>query len=228
MSRKEQGTVKRGSSQKLKKADVFFGVEDEDNDGDEFFSNDDDDTKEDAESNERRRKSKHAPQEISSKKPVSRYREIVETPKIARRDPRFESLSGKFNEAQFRKNYSFIDNYREQELKELGEQIKKTKNLDDAERLMKQYQSLESKLQTSKRKEFEHRVLKEYEAKERELVKQGKRPFYLKRADKRKLVLTEKFAQMKKSDVTKAIQKRRKKVASKEKKRLPLQRRSAE
>ncbi|KAK9367637.1 hypothetical protein V1509DRAFT_625797 [Lipomyces kononenkoae] len=173
----------------------------------------------------KKRVSKHAPQEVSAKKPVSRYREVIEVPKIVRRDPRFESLSGKFDESQFRKNYAFLDSYMESELHDTAEKIKKTKDINEVQKLQREYQSLDSKLKVSKRKDFERNILKEHEKNERELVKQGKKPFYLKKADKRKLILTKKFSEMKGSEVDRAIKRRRKKNISKERKQLPFSRR---
>ncbi|KAK9359775.1 hypothetical protein V1504DRAFT_441076 [Lipomyces starkeyi] len=173
----------------------------------------------------KKRVSKHAPQEVSAKKPVSRFREVIEVPKIVRRDPRFESLSGKFDDAQFRKNYAFLDEYRAAELKDLALRLKKTKDPNEIQDLQREYQSLESKLKVSKRKDFERQILNEHEKKEKELVKQGKKPFYLKKADKRRLVLTKKYSEMKKSEVDRAIKRRRKKNISKERKQLPFSRR---
>ncbi|KAK9236851.1 hypothetical protein V1525DRAFT_405531 [Lipomyces kononenkoae] len=173
----------------------------------------------------KKRVSKHAPQEVSAKRPVSRFREVIEVPKIVRRDPRFESLSGKFDEAQFRKNYAFLHTYMDSELQDIAERIKKTKDTNEMQNLQREYQSLDSKLKASKRKDFERDILKEREKNERELVKQGKKPFYLKKADKRKLILTKKFSEMKSSEVDRAIKRRRKKNMSKERKQLPFSRR---
>ncbi|KAK9355745.1 hypothetical protein V1523DRAFT_403979 [Lipomyces doorenjongii] len=173
----------------------------------------------------KKRVSKHAPQEISAKRPVSRFREVIEVPKIIRRDPRFESLSGKFDDAQFRKNYAFLDDYRAAELKDLSQRLKKTKDPNEIQNLQREYQSLDSKLKASKRKDFEKQILNEHEKKEKELVKQGKKPFYLKKADKRRLVLTKKYSEMKRSEVDRAIKRRRKKNISKERKQLPFSRR---
>ena len=84
-----------------------------------------------------KRANKNRPQEMSSKRPVPRFREVMQTtkryslrhehvpiewpdmtrgdsnllPQFKRRevrDPRFESLSGKFNSDAFRKRYKFI------------------------------------------------------------------------------------------------------------------------
>ncbi|KAK9450582.1 uncharacterized protein V1518DRAFT_414197 [Limtongia smithiae] len=165
--------------------------------------------------------SKHAPREISSKKPVSRLREVVETTKITRRDPRFENLAGTYNETQFRKNYAFLDKYRQDELEKMKTQIQQSKDPRERQRLDRERQSLESKLLAMKRKDFERQVIKEHDKKERELVKEGKKPFYLKRGDKRNLVLTKKFDEMKKSAIDRAILRRRKKTISKERKLIP-------
>ncbi|KAK9465626.1 hypothetical protein V1512DRAFT_292294, partial [Lipomyces arxii] len=180
-----------------------------------------DNTPEEVPSNGYKRASKHAPQEISAKKAVPWLRQVVDVPKIERRDPRFENLAGKFDDTQFRKNYAFLNEYREQEMKDLEARIAKSKNFAETAQMQKEYQSLESKLNAAKRKDFERQVVREHEKKERELVKQGKTPFYLKKADKKKLILTKRFSEMKKSEVAHAIQRRRKKITSKERKQLP-------
>ncbi len=68
----------------------------------------------------------------------------------------------------------------------------------------------------------------EHRKQEKELVKQGKKPFYLKKSEQKKRVLIDKFASMKKGQVDRAIERRRKKVAGKEKKELPMTRRGFE
>ncbi|KAK9480420.1 hypothetical protein V1514DRAFT_325360 [Lipomyces japonicus] len=181
-----------------------------------------------------KRVSKNAPQEISSKRPVGRLRQVVtDMPvKIQRRDPRFESLSaGKFDASQFRKNYGFLDDIMKQEIGRLRDDLDNKSNArarteTETLELRRNMQGLESKLQSNQRKDFERKVIKEQEQKERELVKQGKKPFFLKKSEKRNLVLTKKFSEMKQSDVDRAIQRRRKKNASKERKQLPFSRRS--
>ena len=78
------------------------------------------------------RTNKHAPTETSSKKAVSRKRRVIEMPRREEaRDPRFESLSGPtIDENKLRKKYSFIEEYRDGEMKKLAESIKKTKDPD--------------------------------------------------------------------------------------------------
>jgi len=47
------------------------------------------------------RKSKNAPTEVTSKRPVSRRRTVVEMKKMDVRDPRFSQLSGQFDAPSF-------------------------------------------------------------------------------------------------------------------------------
>lgn len=174
-----------------------------------------------------KRSSKHAPQEMSSKKPVSRRREILTDPRRKARDPRFEALTGRLDESKVAKNYAFLDEYRESEMKDLRAQIKKTKDVTVKEDLKRQLLSMESKKKARQKKEDEAKLLQEHRKKEKELVAQGKQPFYLRKSEQKKQLLMNRFADMSKSQVDKAIERKRKKVSSKEKKELiSLERRS--
>lgn len=177
-----------------------------------------------------KRSSKHAPMEITSKKPVSRKRDIVEIPKIKARDPRFDPIPGmpEMDEVRARRAYAFLDGYRESELKELKAALKKEKDPRKQERLKREILSMESKKKTQERKDRERAVIEEHRKKEKELVKQGKQPFYLKKSEQKKQVLLDQFASLSKKKVEHVIERRRKKLAHKEKKDLPFARRGAE
>lgn len=191
-----------------------------------------------------KRSSKHAPVEMTSKKQVSRRRDFLtvtaETKKTQARDPRFMPLGpgagsaggsgggGKIDEIKTRKAYAFLDDYRESEMQELRAAIKKSKNPADKEKLQKALMSMESRKKAQERKDKERAVIEEHRKKEKELVKQGKTPFYLKRSEQKKRMLVDQFQGMKKKEADRAIERRRKKVASKEKKLLPMARRGAE
>ncbi|EHK27425.1 uncharacterized protein TRIVIDRAFT_34701 [Trichoderma virens Gv29-8] len=174
-----------------------------------------------------KRSSKHAPQEMSSKRPVSRRREILVDTRRKTRDPRFDNLSGNVDEAKVARNYAFLEEYREKEMAELRMQIKKTKDVTAKEDLKRQLLSMESKKKARQKKEEEARLLQEHRKKEKELVAQGKQPFYLRKSEQKKQLLMNRYASMSKSQVDKAIERKRKKVVSKEKKELAsLERRS--
>ena len=74
-----------------------------------------------------KRASKSAPAELSSKKPVPRFREAVETnaPKV--QDPRFDPAYGTVNERQFAKNYAFLKEYKDTEMDVLRGEIENLK-----------------------------------------------------------------------------------------------------
>lgn len=169
-----------------------------------------------------KRSSKHAPQEQSSKRQVSRRREILPDLRRKARDPRFDPLvgRGRLDEAKAGKAYAFLDEYRQGEMSDLRAQIKKTKNAVVKEDLKRCLMSMESKAKTRARKEDEERLLEEHRAREKELVAQGKTPFYLKKSEQKKRLLTKRFEGMSKGQVDRAIERKRKKVAGQEKKEL--------
>ena len=174
------------------------------------------------------RSSKHAPTEISSKKAVSRKREVVPVAKRDYRDPRFESTTGPVDQSKVHQAYSFLDDYREDEMKELKNAIKTAKNEDSKERLKKALMSMESKKKTQIRKDKEQEILHKHRKEEKAAVKQGKKPFYLKKAEQKKRVLLDQFGELKGKQLDRVIERRRKKVEGKEKKQMPFARRGVE
>jgi ribosomal RNA-processing protein 36 len=128
------------------------------------------------------RSSKHAPAVQSSKRMVSRKRNVVDVKKPVFRDPRFNNVSGpQPDEFVVGKRYSFLSDYRKSEISELRQTIKKTKNEDEKERLKKKLLSMESQEKARENKEKLQDVAREHKKKEKELVKEGKKPFFLKK-----------------------------------------------
>lgn len=174
------------------------------------------------------RSSKHAPTEISSKKAVSRKREVVPVPKRDYRDPRFESTTGIVDQSKVRKAYSFLDDYREDEMKELKHAVKMTKDEESKEKLKQALMSMESRKKAQIRKDKEQEILEKHRREEKEAVRQGKKPFYLKKAEQKKRVLLDQYGDLKGKQLDRVIERRRKKVEGKEKKRIPFARRGVE
>jgi ribosomal RNA-processing protein 36 len=174
------------------------------------------------------RSSKHAPTEISSKKAVSRKREVVPVPKREFRDPRFEPLSGFVDEVKVRAAYSFLDEYRDDEIKELKSAIKTARDEDAKDKLKRALMSMESKKKAQMRKQKEQEILDNHRKAEKELVKQGKQPFYLKKAEQKKRVLLDQFGGLKGKKLDHVIERRRKKQEGREKKKMLFKRRAVE
>ncbi|KAK2069617.1 hypothetical protein P8C59_004177 [Phyllachora maydis] len=192
-----------------------------------------------------RRASKHAPTEQSSKRRVSRRRAVgvAATARPAPRDPRFLPLPGSASAharlaAQVDRNYAFLDEYRAAEIRQLRAAVKLARAAKPArggggapppaaqrERLERALASLEGKQRAAQRRRREREVLDEQRRQEKEAVAQGKKPFFLKKSEQKKRVLVDRFDGMKKGQVDKAMERRRKKVAAREKKALPMARR---
>ncbi|CAI7572769.1 unnamed protein product [Penicillium bialowiezense] len=181
------------------------------------------------------RTSKHAPMAMSSKRAVTRRRTAVELPPAPKaRDPRFDAAvmghSGVGKHSHGGKAYAFLDEYRASELAELKETLKKTKNYEMKEKLKAQIRTAQDKMRSAANKKREEDVRAEHKSREKQLIKEGKKatPYYLKNSDLKKQVLEKKFGEMGSRERGKALERRRKKVASKEKKSMPWERRGEE
>ncbi|KAE8727013.1 putative Transcriptional corepressor SEUSS [Hibiscus syriacus] len=167
-----------------------------------------------------RRANKNRPMELSSKKPLRSFRQVIQAPKKVARDPRFESLCGKLDVDGFRKRYNFL-----------------FENNLPAEREDKQL-----KFESAKNTDAE--ILAAHKKKEKEAVKHGKRPFYLKKcnvtnpllaldflikkeivSEIRKQRLVEKYKKLKASGKLESfIEKKRRKNAAKDHRFMPYRR----
>ncbi|KAI9796229.1 MAG: rRNA biogenesis protein rrp36 [Candelina submexicana] len=174
------------------------------------------------------RTSKHAPAEISSKKAVSRKREVVSIAKRDYRDPRFEPLNGHLDESSLRRRYSFLDVYRTDERISLKNEIKKTKDGTTKEKLKRALLSMESKKQAQDAKDKQQEILRRHRSAEKDLIKRGKKPFYLKESEKKRLALVDRYSNLKGKQLDRILERKRKKKASKEKQNMPWTRRDTD
>ncbi len=176
----------------------------------------------------KQRSSKHAPTELSSKRAVSRKRPVISLPKSTVRDPRFDPLSGPLRHDAIAKKYAFLNDYQKSELAELKSTLQSNKKLSDSDReaLKKKIMSMESKQKAADAKEKKREVLREHRKREKEMVERGKKPFYLKKSEIKKQALVKKFEGMKGKDRDKAIERRRRKLAARERKNMPDTRRA--
>ncbi|XP_057830960.1 uncharacterized protein LOC131041777 [Cryptomeria japonica] len=172
------------------------------------------------------RANKNRPMEMSSKKPVGRLREVVQAPKKVIRDPRFESLCGNYDESRFKKLYSFIfDEELPMERKKLQKTLEKSKDPKAVEEMKKHISWIDNQLRTVQEGNKYSEKLSEHKKNEKEAVKQGKRPFYLKKSEVRKQQLIEKYKSLKASGKLEAfLAKRRQKNAAKDHRYVPYRR----
>lgn len=178
-----------------------------------------------------RRSKKSRPREISSKRPVPVGRERClgigdegrkESSVKRAFDPRFEEQCGELREEHVERNYAFVEELREKRRKHLQESLRK--NADDEE-AVKELRKLEEEDNRRKVILRRRKILQEVRQKERESVKRGKKPFFLKNKELRKLEMEAKYKELKQSgSVKKYIEKRRRRLASKDRKLLPKRR----
>ena len=110
-------------------------------------------------------------------------------------------------------------------MKELKAAIRKTTDETAKEKLKRALMKMESRKKAQTRKDKEKEILTKHRREEKELVKAGKQPFYLKKDELKKRVLVEQFGELKGKGLDRVIERRRKKVEGKEKKKMPWARR---
>lgn len=176
------------------------------------------------------RPSKHAPQALSAKHAVSRHRSVISAPTtIQARDPRFDPLTGPLDPNRVKQTYSFLKSYNQSEIAQLKSALRAPKLApEEKEKLQKALRRMESRKQADERKEAQQKVVREHRKEEKEKVKEGKRPFFLKKGELRKRVLEEKFEGMGEKKRERAMEKRTKRKAQKEKRHMPERRGRAE
>ncbi|KAI4488221.1 hypothetical protein M0804_005069 [Polistes exclamans] len=146
-----------------------------------------------------KRENKNRPREMSTKKQVPRFREVIQVKKNIPRDPRFDSLSGNFNEKAFKNAYSFVNEIKESNLATLKTELKKTNDPKEIKKIKYLIQRLENQLKEQQRMNMK----KEKQIQERReimnAIKSGQKPIFKKKSEKRVLDLISKYEELKSS-----------------------------
>ena len=149
------------------------------------------------------------------------------------RDPRFDSVvsstsGGKARDDGAEQKYAFLKEYRASEMAELRTRIEKSKNVEEKAELKRMLTSMMDRQRAWERKEKEREVLARHKKRERELLREGKktRAYFLKRKDVKREVLKERWEGMKARERKKAVERKRKKIAGRERRDMPAERRA--
>lgn len=143
------------------------------------------------------------PKEIPiSKRPRPAYVASAEP-----RDPRFDPrCNGKHHEKIFSKNYSFLDEVRQQEIRKLQDEMNKERDPDRKVRIKSTISRLKNKIVEKKNKDKTTEIVHE--------MKSSKR---YKNSDIKKQVILEKYKELKESGkLTKYLERKRKKLLKKD------------
>ncbi|KDR84945.1 hypothetical protein GALMADRAFT_131709 [Galerina marginata CBS 339.88] len=185
-----------------------------------------------------KRSSKHAPTEVTSKRPVTRRRTVVEVPKIVPRDPRFLPTAGEFSAEKFHTQYSFLADNHRKELSTLRETLKQARKLlassprdlrsereHEVYRLEQAIKRAESMVNKDRLDRVQRETLSKAKKEEQQKRTQGKGEWYLKKGEKQKLIMEARYEALAKEGgqraVKKVIEKRQKKQSQKEKRSRP-------
>lgn len=164
------------------------------------------------------------------------------------RDPRFFLASmaaqpSRADELRAQRNYAFLDEYRDNEMAQMRETIAQNDRIAKTERkkrggnavnrvraeaaekeaaaLRRTLTSMEARKHDREAKEKAQAVLDEHKKRERGLVKEGKNPYFLKKSEQKKRMLVDQYAGMTEQQVDKAIERRRKKAQTRERREMP-------
>ena len=172
-----------------------------------------------------KRNSKNEPlKQAIPKRPVSVLREVIPGARKKSLDPRFDRAFGHYNEDLFGKSYEFVGELQQKEREVLRESMKREKH-EGKRQQMQRWLDRQRSMEINAKKQFERKqVIKEWKNKERQLVAQGKKPFHLKDKEVDRMVVEKRFAEIKArgGDPEKILEKKAKKRAAKQHKRLPL------
>ncbi|KOC59742.1 Ribosomal RNA processing protein 36 like protein [Habropoda laboriosa] len=168
-----------------------------------------------------KRENKNRPREISAKKPVTRFREVVHVKKNIPRDPRFDSLCGTFDQKEFKKSYGFLSKMKENDLEELKKQLQVTEDPKTIQKIKYLIQRLENQIREEKKRKRQ-REKKSNEKKEIiEAIKRGEKPVFKKKSEKKVLDLVSQYEELKNSGrLKKHIQRLRKKNLHKDRQKF--------
>ena len=170
-----------------------------------------------------KRENKNRPREMSSKKQVGRFREVVVTSKmeLEKRDPRFDPNCGEFDDKLFKENYKFVNEYKSGDLKILKKQLQEEEDPERRKSIKYLIQRTENQL-----RQLEHDKAKDEEKKaerdeRREQLKAGIKPQYISKSKQKEKDLIKKYETLKESGgLDKYINKKTKKNAAKDRKRI--------
>uniref|UniRef100_H3CGL7 rRNA biogenesis protein RRP36 n=1 Tax=Tetraodon nigroviridis TaxID=99883 RepID=H3CGL7_TETNG len=172
-----------------------------------------------------KRLNKNRPAEVSTRRPAPFLRQVVPVRTATFRDPRFDDLSGQYKREIFEKTYKFIEDIKHREKEMVQKQVPGPRGRT-AQPVCVCVCLQENQERAKKSRDQQRERELQFRKQQRERAEQGARPFFLKKSEKKKLQLAEKFQQLKKSGkLENFLSKKRKRNATKDRRKLPEQQR---
>ena len=123
------------------------------------------------------------------------------------------------------KQFEYLHNLQKNELKQLRKELSETKDEEEKERTRLAINVLSQRIDRASKMKEKSELLREHRKKEVEMIEQGKKPFYLKKSDQRKMQLLNQYKNLKNDGkLDSFMKKKRSQKESKEKRFLPKSR----
>jgi len=174
-----------------------------------------------------KRENKNRPSEISSKlnpflNPIKKCKPKIKTkvekPKCI--DPRFDSLYGEFDKRVFERNYKFLNETKEKEIKRLRKKARKVSDKDN-DQIKLLLQRTENQNREKQKLEAQEKIKLEQRQKRLDAIKDGKKPQFLKKRESKILQLVGQYEDLKsQGKLTKHIKQKRIRSIGDEKKKM--------
>jgi ribosomal RNA-processing protein 36 len=169
-------------------------------------------------------KSKGEPREFSAK--IKPMKSFEESKKPFRRDPRFDNISGEYNEDMFKQNFSFVNEDASTYIDKIKNLKKGKKKLDETtyKLMQNQINIVKGWMKTNKSKEIEKNIEKEIKEENKTRIEKGLNPIYLKDKQKKELIKAVK-SEKRTEDENKRFLKRKKHKETQKMKKMDKQNR---
>lgn len=131
-----------------------------------------------------KRENKNRPREMSAKKPVPRFREILHPKKHIPRDPRFDSLCGTFNPKIFKKAYGFLSETKKDDIKKLKNELQEADDPKMIKNIKYLIQRLENQLREEQRNDQKEQKVYQEKKEVTEAIKRGEKPNFKRKCNK--------------------------------------------
>lgn len=140
-------------------------------------------------------------------------------------DPRFDVTSGTYNEDLFRSAYAFLDEYREDEAKQLRQAARVATDAEERETAKSALSRLQQQRTEEARKAASRTALREHKREVAARVAAGHKPYFPKRSELKEIAAASRFNALEErggaAAVDRALAKRRKKLAGRSKAAMP-------
>jgi len=231
--KEKKQTAKGKRKQKEQEEKQQAAVEDEEEDEVQEEAHEGENEEDEGEGDEKqakpgRKSRKNKPIEMSSKVPVSRFRQIVPPSRPKPRDPRFEETAGPYSEHIFKATYKFLEEQKKQEEAELRAELARTRNEDRKAEIRRVLDAYRQEALQRERRNRLHELRAQWRKQQKKRAKAAGKELsvtpFLKKEEEQKLMLAERFLELKKSGkLSEVMAKKRKKNAAKDHRWMPYQ-----